>query len=153
MSPEMLRRFVAPVGGSFVLFVVLVAGGLLYASSGGAARDNLVWLARCTETGAVAAVDGPNAKAALEYCEARGWTLSVVLNTHTHGDHIGINRDLDKRGLLAGMRAKLEAMAVVAVMTAIEDRFGVLIDDDEVSADTFESLGSLIQFVQRKLAG
>ena len=42
MSPEALRRFVAPVGGSVVVFGVLVAGALFYASSGGAARDNLV---------------------------------------------------------------------------------------------------------------
>ena len=63
-------------------------------------RDNLVWLARCTETGVVAAVDGPDAAGALDYCAARGWELSIVLNTHTHPDHIGINRDLRKRGLL-----------------------------------------------------
>jgi len=63
-------------------------------------KDNLVWLLRCTATDTVAVVDGPDASNALAYCEERGWTLSVVLNTHTHHDHIGINKDLKKRGLL-----------------------------------------------------
>lgn len=42
MNRELVRRLLAPVGGSAVLFTVLVTGSLLYASTGGAARDNLV---------------------------------------------------------------------------------------------------------------
>jgi acyl carrier protein len=42
-------------------------------------------------------------------------------------------------------------MAVVTVMTSIEDHFGIAIDDDEISADTFETVGSLTAFVDRKL--
>jgi branched-chain amino acid transport system permease protein len=42
MQIEVMRRLVAPVGGSLVLFAVLVFGSLVYASGGGAARDNLV---------------------------------------------------------------------------------------------------------------
>ena len=67
-------------------------------------KDNLVWLLRCTATGVVGVVDGPDAAGALAYCAERGWTLSVVLNTHTHHDHIGINKDLGKRGLLDAMQ-------------------------------------------------
>ncbi len=67
-------------------------------------KDNLVWLVRCTQTNAVAAVDGPDATAALEYCDARGWSLGAILNTHTHADHIGINRALKRRGLLDGVQ-------------------------------------------------
>jgi hydroxyacylglutathione hydrolase len=69
-----------------------------------AARDNLVWLLRPVGSSEVAAVDGPDAAGALAYCEERGWRLTTILNTHTHGDHVGINRDLAKRGLLEGMR-------------------------------------------------
>ncbi|MGD8859908.1 MAG: hydroxyacylglutathione hydrolase [Myxococcales bacterium] len=66
-------------------------------------QDNLIWLGVCTATGAAFVVDGPEAGPVLDYCEARGITLSAVLNTHTHGDHVGINRDLQKRGLLEGV--------------------------------------------------
>ena len=69
-----------------------------------AASDNLVWLLVCLQTGTCAAVDGPDAASALAYAEAHGLTISVILNTHTHGDHIGINQDLKARGLLDGMR-------------------------------------------------
>jgi hydroxyacylglutathione hydrolase len=68
-----------------------------------AATDNLVWLI-ATESGEAAVVDGPDAEATLAYCAAHGLRLTTILNTHTHGDHVGINRDLDKRGLLATMR-------------------------------------------------
>lgn len=69
-----------------------------------AATDNLVWLVECTATGVTAVVDGPGAGEALDYCAEHGLELTVVLNTHTHGDHIGVNRDLARRGLLDGMR-------------------------------------------------
>lgn len=65
--------------------------------------DNLVWLVTCNETGETAVVDGPEAGGVLQACEAEGLRLTTILNTHTHGDHIGINRDLERRGLLAGL--------------------------------------------------
>lgn len=65
--------------------------------------DNLIWLLVCNETGATAAVDGPEAGAALAYCEAHGLRLTTLFNTHTHPDHIGINQDLERRGLLDGI--------------------------------------------------
>src|SRR5690606_4633145 len=48
--------------------------------------------------------DGPDAEATLEHVRAHGLRLTTILNTHTHGDHVGINRDLERRGLLGGMR-------------------------------------------------
>lgn len=78
-------------------------------------QDNLIWLAECTETGEVAAVDGPDAGGVLDYCEAKGLKLTTIFNTHTHGDHIGINRDLAKRGLLEGLRVYGPAGAAAAV--------------------------------------
>ena len=43
-------------------------------------------------------------------------------------------------------------MAVLSVIQAIEQRFGITIDDDEISADTFESVASLSAFVEGKQA-
>ena len=57
-------------------------------------RDNLVWLLVDVQTREAAAVDGPEAETALAYCERHGLRLTTILNTHTHGDHIGINRDM-----------------------------------------------------------
>ena len=67
-------------------------------------RDNLCWLAVCSQTGETAVIDGPQAAEVLEYIERVGLDLKAVFNTHTHGDHVGINRDLDKRGLLEKLR-------------------------------------------------
>ena len=87
-------------------------------------RDNLVWLAVCNETGAAAAVDGPEAGPVLEYCKRHGIELTAVFNTHTHGDHIGINHDLKRRGLLDGMRvvgSKLREADVPGITEAVVD--------------------------------
>lgn len=77
-----------------------VAGGRLEVHCVPAATDNLAWVLRCIETGTTAVIDAPSAAEVLAYCEARGWQLDEVWNTHTHGDHIGINRDLLGRGAL-----------------------------------------------------
>ena len=53
---------------------------------------------------------------------------------------------------LLGSLPELDSMAVVTVITAIEDHFGFTVDDDEVSAEIFETVGSLSEFVDRKLA-
>jgi hydroxyacylglutathione hydrolase len=80
------------------------ASGALEVHQIPAAQDNLVWILVCTRTNAAAVVDGPDAVNVLAYCEAHGIELTHVLNTHTHFDHIGVNQDLQKRGLLAGMQ-------------------------------------------------
>jgi hydroxyacylglutathione hydrolase len=69
-----------------------------------AASDNLVWLLVCLKTKTCAVVDGPDAENALAYAKAHGLEISVVINTHTHGDHVGVNLDLEARGLLGAMR-------------------------------------------------
>lgn len=53
---------------------------------------------------------------------------------------------------LLGAIPELDSMAVLAVLTQIQDDFGVPIDDDEVSADIFQTFGDLCRFVQAKLA-
>lgn len=67
-------------------------------------QDNFVWLIQYSDAGDVVAVDGPDAENTLAYCEKNGLTIRGIFNTHTHPDHIGINRDLEKRGMLQGLR-------------------------------------------------
>ena len=53
---------------------------------------------------------------------------------------------------LLGSIPEFDSMVVVTVVTMIEECFGITIDDDELSADVFETLGSLVGFVEGILA-
>jgi acyl carrier protein len=59
---------------------------------------------------------------------------------------------LDQGSALLGAIPELDSMAVVSLLTALEDYFGISIEDDEISADIFETLGSLVRFVDEKVA-
>lgn len=59
---------------------------------------------------------------------------------------------LDDDALLLGAVPEIDSMAVIAVLTAIEEAFGFSIADDEVSADMFETFGSLRRFVESRAA-
>ena len=54
---------------------------------------------------------------------------------------------------LLGSLPELDSMAVVSLIGALEEHFGIAIDDDDISASTFETLGSLAAFVAAKRAG
>lgn len=64
----------------------------------------------------------------------------------------GDARTLQANSPLLGAIPELDSMAVVNLITALEDHFGIVVEDDEISADTFETLGSLAAFVAHKLA-
>jgi hydroxyacylglutathione hydrolase len=53
--------------------------------------DNYVYLAHCGLTGATAVIDPAVAEPVLAAAAARGWTISQILNTHWHPDHVGGN--------------------------------------------------------------
>lgn len=53
---------------------------------------------------------------------------------------------------LLGSLPELDSMAVVTLIGALEERFGIAIDDDDISASTFATLGSLAQFVAERAA-
>ena len=57
----------------------------------------------------------------------------------------------DDSGLF-GSLPELDSMAVAGLLTEIEDRLGIIIDDDEVDGEMLESFGALVRFVQGKLA-
>ena len=61
-------------------------------------------------------------------------------------------RALDAGSPLLGAIPELDSMAVVNLITALEEHFGITVEDDEISADTFATLGSLAAFVAHKLA-
>jgi acyl carrier protein len=58
----------------------------------------------------------------------------------------------DKDTQLLGSVPEFDSMAVVSILTAIEENMGIYIDDDEVSAEIFETVGGLYDFVVSKQA-
>ncbi|KAB2927585.1 MAG: acyl carrier protein [Dechloromonas sp.] len=54
---------------------------------------------------------------------------------------------------LLGAIPELDSMAVVALITGFEERFGFMVEDDEIEGSTFATVGSLVEFVDGKLAG
>ena len=60
--------------------------------------------------------------------------------------------DLAADSGLLGEMPEFDSMAVVSVLTAIEEHFDIEIDDDEVEASMFENVGTLVNFVASKAA-
>lgn len=58
---------------------------------------------------------------------------------------------LTPESTLLGGLPEFDSMAVVGVVAAIEEQFGITVEDDELSADVFATVGSLTQFVEHKL--
>jgi hydroxyacylglutathione hydrolase len=59
--------------------------------------DNFGYLVHDTETGATASIDAPEAGPIIKALEAEGWTLTDILITHHHGDHVGGVAELKAR--------------------------------------------------------
>ncbi|MCP4268280.1 MAG: acyl carrier protein [Candidatus Brocadiaceae bacterium] len=74
-------------------------------------------------------------------------TIEMVTEVLQLGER---SRLFDENTLLLGSVPEFDSMAVVSVITAIEDNYGVIVDDDEVTAELFESMGSLHDFIQLK---
>ena len=53
---------------------------------------------------------------------------------------------------LISTHQKPDSMAVVGLITALEDRFGIALDDDDISGETFSTVGALTALVEEKLA-
>ncbi|MFC4292766.1 acyl carrier protein [Sphingorhabdus arenilitoris] len=53
---------------------------------------------------------------------------------------------------LFGALPELDSMAVAGLLTEMEDRLGILIADEDVDAELFETFGSLTQFAEAKRA-
>lgn len=53
---------------------------------------------------------------------------------------------------LLGAVPELDSMAVVALITAIEEQFGIAIDDDDIDGATFATVGSLSDFISSRIA-
>lgn len=52
---------------------------------------------------------------------------------------------------LFGALPELDSMAVAGLLTEMEDRFDILIEDEDIDGDTFETFGTLVAFLRAKL--
>jgi acyl carrier protein len=52
---------------------------------------------------------------------------------------------------LLGAIPEMDSMAVVSIVAAIEDHFGISFSDDEITGESFETVGSLVTLVSSKL--
>ncbi|MEC3910783.1 acyl carrier protein [Sphingobium sp. CR2-8] len=70
-------------------------------------------------------------------------------------DTLGLSQDrvdaFDADTPLFGALPELDSMAVAGLLTEIEDRFDILIEDEDIDGDTFETFGSLVAFARGKL--
>lgn len=53
---------------------------------------------------------------------------------------------------LFGALPEFDSMAVANFLTALEERLGLLIDDDDVDAEDFASFGSLLSLIEKLAA-
>ena len=65
----------------------------------------------------------------------------------------GRTASFDEETRLLGALPELDSMGVVALLTAFEDRLGFSVDDDEIDGEVFQTVGTLLAFVERKLQG
>jgi acyl carrier protein len=52
---------------------------------------------------------------------------------------------------LFGALPELDSMAVAGLLTEMEDRFDILIEDEDIDGDTFETFGTLVTFLRAKI--
>lgn len=60
----------------------------------------------------------------------------------------GRARTFDDSEPLLGAIVELDSTAVVSIITSVEEAFDLYVEDDEVDGDAFQTLGSLVAFVE-----
>jgi acyl carrier protein len=69
-------------------------------------------------------------------------------------DVLGLSQErvagFDAEAPLFGALPELDSMAVAGVLTELEDRLGILIEDDEVDGEMLETFGQLVAFANAK---
>lgn len=76
-------------------------------------------------------------------------TLRAVL-----GDVLGLQAErvrlFDEATPLFGALPEFDSMAVAGLLTELEERLGIIIEDHEVDADMLETYGALLAFARAK---
>lgn len=91
-------------------------------------------------------LNGHNTKFQLNMTTVNAVKQILIDTLHLQGS----SRELNADSILLGGLPELDSMAVLNVIAALEEHFGIGIDDEDISAKTFETLGSLAHFVDQK---
>ena len=81
----------------------------------------------------------------MKYLEEVKTLLTDVLHLGAAGEQLSADSPL------LGSLPELDSMAVVTLIGALEEHFGIMVDDDDISASTFATLGSLAEFVAARV--
>lgn len=74
--------------------------------------------------------------------------LDVLAESLDGAIHIN---ELNEEAPLLGAIPELDSMAIVGIITSIEERFGIIFDDDELDAEMFETVGTLRNQIVSKM--
>lgn len=72
----------------------------------------------------------------------------VLAQTLLIGDKVD---RFDASTALFGSIPEFDSMAVATVVAALEEKFGITINDEDIRAEVFETVGSLSRLVEHKL--
>lgn len=79
-------------------------------------------------------------------------TIRAILS-----DMLGLSEaqvaEMDADTELFGAIPELDSMAVAGLLTEMEDRLDIMIDDDDVDGELFETFGNLVRFAKSKETG
>jgi len=78
----------------------------------------------------------------MEILEETVRTIKSVLN---------VEADLNREVQLLGGLPEFDSQAVVAIITDLEERLGIFIEDDEITAEVFETVGTFVDFLETKI--
>jgi hydroxyacylglutathione hydrolase len=108
-------------------------------------NDNFGALVHDPQTGATAAIDAPEAGPIIAALEREGWTLSDILITHHHGDHVGGVAEL-KRKYGCRVVAPHDANAKIALVD-LRVREGDVVGVGGLKARVLETPGHTLDHV------
>lgn len=72
--------------------------------------------------------------------------LNTLLANILELDTAEFNRETE----LLGALPEFDSMAVIKVITAMEEVFGIDVDDDDIDASMFETIGTLLEYIEER---
>jgi acyl carrier protein len=66
-------------------------------------------------------------------------------------DVLQLGYEIEGDTALLGAVPEFDSMAVITILTTLEEHFGIMIDDDEVDVSIFENVDALVRFVDGKV--